>query len=243
MYRIIAIGGFIALGGLSSCESASEPPEFDNREGDVTIGRVVEQDRDSLIVTDFVRARFVHNDYKDHQMTLVSQSPFAVHSVRVSGYPLPLLDPDSLIYGFASTDRTPRLAAGKQVVEVQAAADFASYRHEIVVPTDARIVSPSPGDSISMSEGFWAEWDNHGSKADQIDVGVASNVWPSVVIGNPTDDDGRVWLKDFDMGIMQPGPARIVVTRRNSYQEWVTTGNLSRITATSTVAIPIVLVP
>jgi hypothetical protein len=237
--------GIALLVGVSACDSPSAPPEFDNRTGDVQLGRTITQAGDSIMIADWARVSFVREDYEDHQFILKERSPFEVTAVTVNGNPLPLLVPDSLVYGFESSDRGLRLAVGRQVIDVQGDAPFTSYREEVLVPTDARITKPRAGDTVSMSEGFWLEWDNNGSKGELVEVKVISDARPRLDLSpdGGTDDDGRMFVKGFDMGIMEPGPATVVLTRQNNHVRWVSGENQSRWRAYSTVRLPIVLVP
>jgi hypothetical protein len=96
-----------------------------------------------------------------------------------------------------------------------------------------------------MSEGFWLEWENHGSKGEFVEVEVFSGARPR--LGLPpdggTDDDGRMFVKGFDLGVMGPGPASVVLTRQNNEVRWVSGQNQSRWRAYSTVVLPIIVVP
>ena len=244
MKLVNALSGMALMCGLAACDSPSAPQDFDRRSGDVMLGRVIVQERDSVTITDWARATFIREDYEDNQYILKERAAFPVASIAINGNRLPFLIPDSLIYGFESTSRSLRLAVGRQIVDVQGDGAFSSYREEVIVPTDARITSPRPGDTVSMSRGFWLEWDNHGSKGDHVDVELASEARPRLTLSptGGTDDDGRMFVKEWDLGLMEPGPARVILVRQNITQRWIAGIDLSRTWATSTVILPVVFV-
>src|SRR5688572_5616682 len=97
----------LALCCIAACTSPSSAPptDLDNRTGDVAIGRIIKQHVHTTVITDWVRASFVYEDYSEHTQGLIARTPFEVRSVALNGTKLPLLVSDSLVYGFVSTDR------------------------------------------------------------------------------------------------------------------------------------------
>lgn len=229
--------------GASGCSDPTSSADFDVRTGSIRYARSVLQRLEGSEVSDWLRVSFEFDDYEDNQPILKQRIPLAVDSVTLNGQSLRLLDSISLIYGFESFGGDIHLSAGRQVIDVHGGASLASYREDVVIPRDARITSPSPGDTVSINNGFWLEWDNIGSRSESAETGVGTVTNPMFEILTATDDDGRAYVKDFGAGFMTPGPAEVILVRRTESQRSISEAVTSTVTMTSVVRVPIMLAP